>query len=76
MTDMDAITLSVARLIDKDQLEASIGWRMIVIGSLANMVFKVGIIAILGQRALLKRVAALLGVAIIGGGLVLVFWPS
>lgn len=76
LTDMDAITLSVARLIDKDQLEASVGWRMIVIGSLANMVFKLGIIAILGQRALQKRVAALLGVGIIGGVLVLVFWPS
>jgi uncharacterized membrane protein (DUF4010 family) len=75
-TDMDAITLSTAQLVNADRLEAPTGWRLILVGALANLVFKGGVAAVLGSAQLRRRVAALFALAIAGGGLVLWLWPS
>jgi len=75
LTDMDAITLSTAQLINKGRLDVDTGWRMILVGALSNLVFKGVAIAALRCRNLLKRIAIAFGVALIGGVLVLVFWP-
>jgi len=75
MTDMDAITLSTAQLIKADQVEASTGWRLILVGSMANLVFKGGVVAALGHARLRLRVAAYFAAALAGGGAILWLWP-
>ena len=76
LTDMDAITLSTAQLIRSDQLEATTGWRLILVGAMANIVFKGGVVAALGQRRLLGRIAFGFGVTLGVGVLLLLFWPG
>jgi uncharacterized membrane protein (DUF4010 family) len=75
LTDMDAITLSTSRLVHAARLDAETGWRAILLASLSNLVFKGGIVATLGSRALLGRVAILFGAVLLGGGLIFWLWP-
>ncbi len=77
LTDMDAITLSTARLArDGDPMILKDGWRMIVIASLSNIVFKIGIIALMANRRLLWKIALLFSLPMVGGLLLLWKWPS
>jgi uncharacterized membrane protein (DUF4010 family) len=75
LTDMDALTLSTARLVSGGRLDAANGWRAILIAALANLVFKGGIVAVLGSRRMAGRVALLFGAAVAGGGVILWVWP-
>lgn len=75
LTDVDAITLSTSRLIAQGGLEVETGWRVILVGALANLVFKAGLVALLADRALKQRVTAAFGAALLGGVALLVFWP-
>lgn len=75
LTDMDAITLSTSRLVHAGRLEPETGWRAILLASMSNLVFKGGIVAALGSRALLGRVAVLFGAVLLGGGLIFFLWP-
>ena len=75
LTDMDAITLSTAQLVEAQRLNGATGWRLILVASLANLVFKAGIVAVLGDRQLLRRVGVRFGWAILGGLLLLFLWP-
>ena len=65
LTDVDAITLSTAKMASLGQLAPDRAWRVILVAFTSNLVFKAGIVAVLGSRALLWRVAALF--AILGG---------
>lgn len=76
LTDMDAITLSVSRMTTEQQLTASIAWRTILVASVANMAFKCGIVAVLGGRALLKRVATYYGLAAAAAIIIIALWPA
>ncbi|NQU09998.1 DUF4010 domain-containing protein, partial [bacterium] len=76
LTDMDAITLSTAQYVDAGRLTATDGWRAILVAAVANLVFKVGIVALLGNRRMLAWVAALFGAAVVAGALILAFWPA
>lgn len=76
LTDMDAITLSTAQLAHQGRLDTGTGWRLILIASMANLVFKGGLVALLGSRELLRHVAALFGAALIAGGAILWLWPN
>jgi len=76
LTDMDAITLSTAQLVRAGQLEAASGWRVILVGGMANLVFKGGAVALLGSRALFLRVAVVFGISLAGGGALLALWPG
>jgi uncharacterized membrane protein (DUF4010 family) len=42
LTDMDAITLSLARLVESGRTDPSTGWRAILIAAMSNLVFKFG----------------------------------
>lgn len=75
LTDMDAITLSTAQLIKRGELDVDTGWRMILLGSLSNVVFKGAAVAVLGHRRLLRRVSVAFGVVLLCGALLLVLWP-
>ncbi|HEY5611911.1 MAG TPA: DUF4010 domain-containing protein, partial [Thermoanaerobaculia bacterium] len=76
LTDVDAITLSTARLVDGGRLDAATGWRLILVATLSNLVFKAATVAVLGSRALFLRILALFGAAFGGGVLILMFWPG
>jgi uncharacterized membrane protein (DUF4010 family) len=76
LTDMDAITLSTARLAANGAVEPNIAWRAILIGAMANFVFKFAIVATLGARALTGRVALAFGLALAAAGLILWLWPA
>lgn len=75
LTDVDAITLSTSRLVQGGRLDPDTGWRAILLASMSNLGFKAGIVAALGSKALLGRIALLFGAAMAGGGLILWLWP-
>jgi uncharacterized membrane protein (DUF4010 family) len=77
LTDMDAITLSTARLAQEGETAIlADGWRMILIAGMANLIFKVGIVGMVADRRLLSRVATLFLIPMLGGVLLLLLWPS
>jgi uncharacterized membrane protein (DUF4010 family) len=75
LTDVDAITLSTSRLVTTGHLESGIGWRMILLGGLANVVFKMGLVAVLGTRHFIRPALLGFGTALMGGAAMLFFWP-
>lgn len=75
LTDMDAITLSTANLANADPAILADGWRFIVVAALANLVFKAGMVGILGGKRLFVEVSLLFTVPMIGGILLLLFMP-
>ncbi len=75
LADVDAITLSTARLVSAGRLAAGHGWRVILVASLANLGFKTAIVAVLGTLPLLRRVALVFGIALVAGLLIVGLWP-
>jgi len=76
LTDMDAITLSTSNLVKSGNLDASTGWRVILVGGAANLVFKGILAAILGTGQLGRLVAAGFGVSLVGALLIAWLWPA
>lgn len=76
LTDVDAITLSLSQLIKGGTLETSTGWRLILLASLSNLIFKGILAAVLGTRELAKWVAYSFGVAVIAGIFLIWLWPT
>jgi uncharacterized membrane protein (DUF4010 family) len=76
LTDMDAITLSTAKLVEQERLSSTLGWQLILTASLANLTFKGGIAFVLGHRQFALRSLLIFGGAIVGGVLILFLWPS
>jgi len=75
LTDVDAITLSTAKLMETDSLETSTGWRVILIAALSNLVFKGGIAGVVGGGEVLKRIILWYGISFAGGLLIFFLWP-
>jgi uncharacterized membrane protein (DUF4010 family) len=75
LTDVDALTLSTANLVEAGRLDAGPGWRAIVLASLSNLAFKAVLAGVLGGRALLLRLAPLFAASIAAGVAVLQLWP-
>jgi uncharacterized membrane protein (DUF4010 family) len=76
LTDMDAITLSTAQLVNQGGVDHRTGWRVIVLASMANLVFKGGTVIAISGRKLGRRIAVLFGIAIAAGAGVIFFWPG
>jgi uncharacterized membrane protein (DUF4010 family) len=74
LTDMDAITLSVSDMVEQKQVAAASGWRLILAAAMSNLVFKAGIVAFLGNRLLLGRIAVLFALAFGWSLGVMVLW--
>ncbi len=72
LTDVDAITLSTSRLVAGGKLEPLQAKQMILIAVLSNLLFKLGIVAALGDRRLLARLSFCFGL-LIGVGCLLLF---
>lgn len=73
LTDMDAITLSTSRLVATGDLDPGSGWKMVVIAAMSNLVFKGGMVFVMGHPRLRKQIAMLFGAALLSGAAVLVF---
>lgn len=74
LTDMDAITLSTARMVQDERLSAGAAWRAIVIASIASQIFKLGIVAVLGGARLTLILGGLFGVKMLAAAALLVWW--
>ncbi len=71
MTDVDAMTLSSARLFRLGQLPAEAASNVVVIAVMANLAFKGFLAALLGGRQLGASIAIPFGAALAGGALAL-----
>ena len=76
LTDVDAITLSLSQLIKIDALNVFMGWKLILLASLSNLVFKGVMAGILGTKQLAKWIALSFGIAIIVGIFLIWLWPA
>lgn len=76
LTDVDAITLSLSQLMKHGGLLPENGWRLILLASLSNLLFKGILAAVLGSRQLIKWIAATFGISIVAGLLLIWLWPS
>lgn len=74
LADMDAITLSTARLVESGGIPAETGWRIILLAAMSNLGFKTFAVAAVGGAPLFKKVALLFGASILTGGLILWLW--
>jgi uncharacterized membrane protein (DUF4010 family) len=74
--DLDAITLSTANFVELGELESDLGWRLIAIATMSNLVMKGIFVAVLGHRRLLGWVAAGFGAGFLGGIALLLLWPA
>ena len=76
LTDVDAITLSLSQLIKSDALNVDTGWKLILLASLSNLVFKGVVAGILGTKQLVKWIALTFGIAIVVGISLIWLWPA
>jgi uncharacterized membrane protein (DUF4010 family) len=75
LTDIDAITLSLANLADAGRVDLDTAWRAILLAALSNLVFKGALAVALGGRALAVRIAPLFAASLAAGGAILLAWP-
>jgi uncharacterized membrane protein (DUF4010 family) len=73
---MDAITLSSSQLASEGRLAPETAWRLILVASLSNLVFKGGMAAVIGGRRLLAHLAPAFGAALLAGAAILWLWPG
>ncbi len=76
LTDVDAITLSLSQLMKGGGLNTSTGWRLILLASLSNLLFKGIMAAVLGTRQLAKWIGISFGITIVFGLLLMWLWPE
>lgn len=72
LTDVDAITLSTAHLIEDGRIEPHLGWRVVLVGVLANLAFKGLVACFLASRSLWPWILGLFGLPILAGAALLV----
>lgn len=76
LTDLDAITLSTAKMADSDKIQPELAWRLILVAALSNLGFKTGLAFAIGGKKIGKRVALLFGILVLTGLGILFLWPS
>jgi uncharacterized membrane protein (DUF4010 family) len=76
LTDMDAITLSTASLVEASHLDATTGWRIVLIAGVSNLAFKGILAATLGSRKLGGLIAMGFGVSVAGAAAIAWLWPA
>ena len=76
LTDVDAITLSTSQLVAQGRLEPGTAWRVILVASLSNLLFKGGMVAVIGGRKLLRFILPAFGGVLVAGACILLFWPG
>lgn len=67
LTDVDAITLSMARLSDTGDIAADVAARAVVLATVSNTLVKGGMVLTLGASALRRYAVAIFGSLVLGG---------
>ncbi|MDP3543088.1 MAG: MgtC/SapB family protein [Elusimicrobiota bacterium] len=76
LTDVDAVTLSTARLARGGTLEADTAWRLALVAAASNTLFKAGLVTVVSRRALAVRLGLpLLGLCAVTAAIAL-WWPA
>ena len=76
LADLDAITISTLQMGGEQAQIAGLAWRMILLASLSNLVFKTGVTGVLGTRKLFGWTATLFGAALVAGAVIFWLWPN
>lgn len=76
LTDVDALTISTAQMTQTGRLDPHVAWQVIMIGALANLLFKGCVIAVIGRAQLAKYVLPVFLSATIAGGALIFMWPN
>jgi uncharacterized membrane protein (DUF4010 family) len=76
LTDVDAITLSLAQMIKGGEVETNLGWKLILLASLANLLFKGVMAAVIGTGKIVKWLVIAFGLSILVGLLTIFLWPE
>lgn len=76
LTDVDAMTLSVTDLFQSGRMEATDAWRVVLVASLANLVFKAVVTALFASRAVVLIVATVFGLTLALGIALVLWWPT
>lgn len=74
LTDMDAITLSTSQMVESGGLEPKAAWRAIVIATISNLCFKLGMVGVIAGRKLFMPLATVTGIIAAAGVALLVVW--
>ena len=75
LTDVDALTLSVAQLHDKEKVSSEVAWRAIFLATLSNLAFKTGAACVLGSIVLRHAMLVAGSGSLILGAAMLALWP-
>jgi uncharacterized membrane protein (DUF4010 family) len=67
LTDVDAITLSLARLSDSGDIAADVAARAVVLATVSNTLVKGGMVLALGASALRRYAVTIFGTLVLGG---------
>lgn len=76
LTDLDAITLSTAKLFNDERVAAGAAWRIVLVAAMSNLVFKAAAVALLGSNRLKLLIAVLFGMSLAVGAAILLLWPD
>ena len=76
LTDVDAITLSVGNLFQDARISADTAWRAVFIASVSNLLFKAGVVAVIGGAALRRRLLPVMALLVVAGVFFAAFWPG
>lgn len=75
LTDVDALTLSVAQLYSGGEASGFDAWRVIFLATLSNLLFKIGAASFLGSPELRKWMLGTGAIALAAGAALLLLWP-
>ena len=75
LTDVDALTLSVAQLYSGGEASGFDAWRAIFLATLSNLLFKIVAASLLGSPELRKWMLGTGAIALTAGTALLLFWP-
>lgn len=75
LTDVDAVTLSTARLAKSGVLEADMAWRLALVAAASNTAFKAALVTVVSRRALAYRVGLPLLALAVSAAAIAWLWP-
>ena len=75
-TDVDAITLSLANTLNRGGIAVAEAWKYMLIASFSNLVFKGGMVLVIGSKKMAKYLLPSFGISIVVGVLVILLWPE
>ena len=76
LTDLDAITLSVAGMTGNATILPQLAWRIVLVATMSNLAFKFGCVMVLGTPRLVRLVGLLFGISAVGIIAIMLFWPK